>query len=31
VPWGSTADRVILQLWECVPGSAQEQFRLNIG
>jgi len=31
VPFGTTDDWVPLQLWDCVAGSAQEQWRLNIG
>jgi hypothetical protein len=31
VPWADTADRVVLNLWDCVAGTPEQQFRLNIG
>ncbi|MEU0883847.1 RICIN domain-containing protein [Lentzea sp. NPDC005914] len=31
VPWASTDDRVILNIWDCVAGTGEQQFRLNIG
>ena len=31
VPFASTADRVILNIWQCVAGAPEQQFRLNIG
>ncbi|MFI6095699.1 RICIN domain-containing protein [Lentzea sp. NPDC051213] len=31
VPWGNTDDRVVMNIWDCIPGKAEQQFRLNIG
>jgi len=31
VPFRSTDDRVVLQIWECFPGATEQEFRLNIG